>query len=115
MLSDFWKRLTDTQPKRLTVVIGAGLVGATALLAFVLLYSVELSGLVAGLWLSLVAFGLWTSFDWAIKEIDTLHALQHRFIETESGEVREYPPNLAWGLVLAGFLVMLGLAFMAGS
>lgn len=109
----FWERLTGSSPRRIVFVLVIGGTISTALLLFFLLYSVELSGLAAGAWLSFLAFGEWALFDWAVKDIDTIRALQHRYVETEEG-VREYPPNVAWGMVLAGFLIMLGLAMLAG-
>jgi len=108
-----WQWLTGSQPRRITFVLVVGGAVSTALLLFFLLYSVELSGLAAGAWLSFLAFGVWAALDWSIKEIDTIEALQHRYARTEDG-IREYPPNIAWALVLAGFLIMLGLAMLAG-
>lgn len=109
----FWERCICTRERRIALVLIVGGVLATALLVLSLLYSVELSGLAAGAWLSLLAYGIWAALDWSIKDIDTIDALQHRYEETEEG-VREYPPNLAWAVVLAGFLIMLGLAMLAG-
>lgn len=108
-----WDAITGTRPKRIGFVLVVGGAISTALLVFFLLFSVELSGLATGAWLSFLAFGLWALLDWSIKEIDTIAALQHRF-EKVDGQTREKPPNVAWALVLAGFLVMLGLAMLAG-
>jgi len=108
-----WERITGSRPKRIGFVLAVGGAVSTLALVFFLLYSVELSGLAAGAWISFLAFGLWAALDWSIKDIDTIAALQHQFVETDDG-VREYPPNLAWAMVLAGFMVMLGLAMLAG-
>ena len=110
---NLWERLTGSRPRRITFVLLVGGAITTGLLLFLLVYSVELSGLAAGAWISVLAFGLWAALDWSIKDIHTIKALQHRYVETEEG-VREYPPNIAWGLVLAGFLIMLGLTMLAG-
>jgi hypothetical protein len=110
---NLWERLTGSRPRRITFVLLVGGAVTTALLLFLLIYSVELSGLAAGAWISVLAFGLWAALDWSIKEIHTIEALQHRYVETEEG-TREYPPNIAWALVLAGFLIMLGLTMLAG-
>lgn len=110
---NLWQNISDSRPKRIGLVIAIGGAVSTALLVFFLFYSVELSGLATGAWLSFLAFALWATFDWAIKDIDTISALQHRFVE-KGGKVREYPPNVAWAMVLAGFLIMLGLAMLAG-
>jgi len=108
-----WDRLTGSRPRRISFVLAVGGAVSTLLLVFLLLYSVELSALATVAWLSFLSFGLWAVFDWAIKDIDTIAALQHRFVEID-GERFEKPPNKAWALVLAGFLVMLGLAMIAG-
>lgn len=114
MFSSLWEWISDTQPKRIGLVLAVGGATSTLILVGALLYSVELSGLASGAWLAFMAFGLWTLLDWSIKDIDTIDALQHKFKEVD-GETREEPPNVAWALVLAGFLLMLGLAMLAGT
>lgn len=108
-----WERLTGTRPRRIVFVLAVGGAISTLLLVFFLLYSVELSALATVAWLSFLSFGLWAVFDWAIKDINTIGALQHQLVEVD-GETVEKPPNVAWAIVLAGFLIMLGLAMIAG-
>jgi len=108
-----WDKFTGSRPRRIAFVLAVGGAISTLLLVFFLLYSVELSALATVSWLSFLSFGLWAVFDWAIKDINTIAALQHRIVEVD-GEKVEKPPNVAWAMVLAGFLIMLGLAMIAG-
>jgi hypothetical protein len=114
MLRRLWEKLSDSQPKRVTMFIVVGAAISSASLLGTLLFSVELSGLVSGAWLAVLGAIIAIAIDWSIKEIDTLRALRHTFEEVD-GEVRERPPNVAWALILAAVLVMIGLAMVAGS
>jgi len=110
----FFESITSTRGRRLALIMAVVLSISVPAYVWCLFHAIEFTSYAAiGIFLPM-GYGAWFLMDWAVKDIDTFEALQYRYVQKGDQYFQE-KPNLAWAVVLAGYLVLVGLGIHAAA